>query len=327
MTANGLRQPLFSAENKPLLWALLISVAVHAVALWLLFVLAIFTLFFSSSKQEALAQMLHIEKARARTPEETEPQLVFVQVDPTQASAAAPKNAKFYSSQNSVAANPDADKDTDTPKIDGKQTEVPKTETSFPLRPSLPKQTPPTEKAQETKPQEQQPKPGDLAMMTKPIQKPEDKKPDDAPQVTHERPHTIEEARMMRGDKMKEDGGVHNRRVVSSLDAVGSPFGEYDARIVEAITQHWYDLLDNGTFTMTRGGKVVIQFHLNYDGRITDMKVEQNDVGPVLGAVCESAIMDPEPYDRWPEVMYRKIKTESGKDYRDMQFTFYYDNE
>jgi len=55
-----------------------------------------------------------------------EPPLTFVTVD--EPSADAPKDAKYYSSRNSRAANPEATRDTNIPKINGKQTDVPKTE-------------------------------------------------------------------------------------------------------------------------------------------------------------------------------------------------------
>ena len=48
--------------------------------------------------------------------------LVFVEVDPSQVVKEAPKNAKYYSSQNARAANPDAKVETEKPKIDGTQT-------------------------------------------------------------------------------------------------------------------------------------------------------------------------------------------------------------
>ena len=55
-----------------------------------------------------------------------EAQLVFVEVDPTVAIPEPPKDTKFYSSQNSVAANPEpAEKE--LPKIDGQQDKVVKT--------------------------------------------------------------------------------------------------------------------------------------------------------------------------------------------------------
>jgi hypothetical protein len=62
-----------------------------------------------------------------KMPEQETP-LMFVSVSEAQATPDAPENAKFYSSKNSKAANPDTTKDTEIPKIDGKQTDVVKTE-------------------------------------------------------------------------------------------------------------------------------------------------------------------------------------------------------
>jgi outer membrane biosynthesis protein TonB len=320
MAAIGLRQPWFSSENKPLLWALLISVVVHALAFWLLVVLAVASILFSSAKREAIADMLRTQAARARTEPQQEPQLVFVQVDPNQATPDAPKNAKYYSSQNSHAANPDTQKDTDAPKIDGNQTHVPKAETTprttaFPLQPSAPKETPQPDKNQEKPAQ----KPGDLAMLNPAVNK-----PTETPQIQHERPHTLAEVHTLAGDKMKEDGGV-KRHAIASFDALGSPFGEYDARVIAAIEQHWYDLIDSQNFTQDHGGRVVVQFHLNQDGSISDLHTVQSDVGPVLADLCQAAISEPGPYERWPEAMHRKIFSESGHDYREVQFTFFYE--
>ena len=150
-------------------------------------------------------------------------------------------------------------------------------------------------------------------------------KPTETPQIEHERPHTLAEAHQLAGDKMKEDGGVQRQRLAASFDAIGSPFGEYDARVIAAIEQHWYDLLDSQNFTQDHGGRVVVQFHLNSDGKISDLHIVQSDVGPVLSDLCQAAIREPGPYEAWPQAMYRRIKTESGNDYREVQFTFFYE--
>ena len=327
MDGIGLRQPVFSSENKPLLWAFVISVAVHAIAFWLLVVVGIFLTLLSMGKREAITEMLKTQAARARTVPEQEPQLVFVQVDPSQAAAEAPKDAKYYSAHNSIAANPDAQVENGTPMIDGRQTVVPKTQdtprpTPATLQPSPPKETqPPTKNEQQPKPEER-PKPGDLAML-KPDEKPA-KDANQTPQVEHERPRTLAEAHMLAGDKMKQEGGV-KRRGLASLDVAGSPFGEYDDRIVAAIQQRWYYLLENETFQQNRVGTVVVTFRLYPDGHISDLRITQSDVGEVLGIVCMSAIRDPSPYDRWPEAMYRKNKIDTGQDYRDCRMVFAYE--
>jgi hypothetical protein len=118
---------------------------------------------------------------------------------------------------------------------------------------------------------------------------------------------------------MRQDGGVQRHATVPSLDVKLTGFGDYDAALVAAITQRWYDLLDSQQFALDRSGKVVLQFRLHQDGTITDMTVAQNSVGDLLGYVCEKAVTDPAPFAKWPVDMRLKLH-----DSADMQFTFYY---
>jgi outer membrane biosynthesis protein TonB len=235
----------------------------------------------------------------------TEEPLTFVTVD--NPSTEAPKNAKYYSSQNSRAANPDAMQEVKDPKLNGKQTDVPKTEdvarTDFSkLQPSAPSPPQPQQLAMNM---------GDLT-----LGKPQDSQQDQKPQPP--RPRTLNQARRMAGMQMQQNGGVQ-RQARSALDVKATGFGEYDAALVEAITQHWYDLLDSQQFAQDRSGKVVLQFRLNYDGSITDMNVAQSNVGELLSYVCQKAVTDPAPFAKWPSDMRAKLGN-----FRDIQFTFYY---
>src|SRR6185436_15288159 len=77
--------------------------------------------------------------------------LEFVEVTQQQATTEPPKDAKFYSDKNSQAANPKSDAETDTPKLLGQQTHVPKAEDVplekfTPLQPVLPKPVEPPPK-------------------------------------------------------------------------------------------------------------------------------------------------------------------------------------
>jgi hypothetical protein len=63
-----------------------------------------------------------------------------------------------------------------------------------------------------------------------------------------------------------------------------------------------------------------VEFRLHPDGRVTDLKIAQNEMSELLGIICQQAISDPAPYRKWPEDMRRDIP----KDYRDVTFTFYY---
>ncbi|MDB6016535.1 MAG: hypothetical protein JWR19_1024 [Pedosphaera sp.] len=311
---------------KPLVVALLISVAFHAIVALTVLVFGV-TRIFDFMNQKAVAELARAQSKTNMQAFEREAPLLFVEVDPTTATPDAPKNAKYYASKNTKAANPDAQRDTDAPKIDGTQMHVPKVETTpqlrpFPLQPSPPKEPNPQEETTEPKPKGGQPV-GDLAM-SKPNTKP-DPQVGEAPAETHPRPRTLAEAHQQQpslaGEKMRQDGGVKRRAVVTSLGAKESPFGDYDGVLIRAIQAHWYDLLNEQAFARDRTGRVTLEFRLNYDGRITDMRVIENGVDEVLSVLCQRAITDPSPYAPWPSDMRRLI----GADYREVRFTFFYE--
>ena len=305
-------------ETKRLVWALVLSLAAHFLV-WGGYELG---------KKTGLWQRWHwparLQPAQKKVPppvvQESEP-IIFLDVDPDQVSPDAPKNAKYYSAKNSRAANPDADRDSNQPKLTGKQTDVPKTK-DVPRTPnSKPQPTPEPpspQKEQQTatatpKPTEQ---PGDMKLAKLDVS-PEKKE-------LPEKPRTLTEARaqqqMLRPSMaMQQDGGA-KKRLVQAFDSKSTAFGEYDAKIVEAISQRWYDLLDSQKFAQDRSGKVTLKFRLNYNGTITDMTVLQNTVGDLLGYVCQQAVTDPTPYEAWPSDMRRAI----GANFREITFNFYY---
>ena len=277
-----------------------------------------------------LTQMLMKKEPTQPLPAHDTP-LLFVDVSPAQATPEPPKDAQYYSSRNSVAANPDPTEDTGVPKITGKQEQVPKTEdvpreTFQPLQPAAP---PKPEQPAPQKPEPPQPAekprlaqvPGDLALGT-PSPEPS---PDAAQGKKKSRPLTIKDALARKtgsqipGEKMKQEGGVRHRLELASLDAKATPFGAYDAMLVEAISQRWYMLLDDRDYASDSRGRVVIQFYLHQDGRITGLRVADNSAGDVLGLICQKAVRDPSPYPEWPQEMRRL-----AGDRRSIQFTFYY---
>ena len=255
--------------------------------------------------------------------------LVFVEVSPAQASPEPPKETPFYSDKDSLAANPQPDKQLDIPKIEGTQTKVVKTEDVprhkefTPLQPAPPPPQP-QEAKREVPKEEQETKvkppetPGDLAM-AKPEPVPKKNEPAEPP---HVRPRTLaqwaqQHPDQMPGPKMKQEGGVKRRLEIGSLDAKGSELGEYDRLLIAAIQQRWYGLLDERSYST--GGKVVLHFCLHSDGRVTDVQVAENTAGAVLGYLCERAVCDPAPFAKWPEHMRRILGST-----RNIQFTFYY---
>jgi len=319
------------AEVSRLAWAFAISLALH---------LLVFGTYHTGKKLHLWENLhwpawLHAPKILTnlipKQPSPPPPQrqdlpLIFVNVNPAQATAEAPKDAKFYSDKNSRAANPEPDKITETPKVDGQQTQVAKTE-DIPREKFVPLQpSPPAQPAQEPQP-EVKPKPaytpGDLTL-AKPSPTPR-KTEGDANEAKPPRPRTIKEALARQqdsrppGEKMKQDGGVQRRNQMASLDTKATPFGAYDAALIEAISQRWYTLLDERDYASDSRGKVVLQFRLHYDGRVTDMKVAESTTGEVLSLICQKAVLDPAPFGAWPSDMRRTLG-----DIRSIQFTFYY---
>ena len=243
-------------------------------------------------------------------PQPSEP-IVFVDVSPTQATTEAPKNAKYYSNQNSRASNPDAKRDTEVPELKGTQIEVAKTEDAprLDVNKLQPAMQPPQKHEEQLAMNN-----GDLTLAN-----PSKVEPQEQP-----RPRTLKQAlaqqHQLPGVMMKQEGGVRHEALVPSLDVKATAFGAYDATFIQAVTQRWYDLLDSRQFSRDRSGKVVVRFHLNYDGTITDMKVMQNTVGDLLCYVCQKAVMDPAPFAKWPSDMRELV----GGEYREITFTFYY---
>ena len=305
-------------ESKRLMWAIALSLALHLLG-WGGYELG---------KKTGLWQRLHwparLQLAQKKPPalvvQESDPS-IFLDVDPDQISPDAPKDAKYYSSKNSRAANPDADKDLNQPKLTGKQTDVPKTK-DVP-RTQNAKPTPPAPSPQPQKEtQPAQPKPAEqigdtkLAKLETSPEKTEDKP---------ERPRTVKQALAQRSNlfpsrQLQQEGGTRRQALVPALDAKATPFGDYDSQFIAAVTQRWYDLLDSQKFAADRTGKVTLRFHLNADGSITEVQVLENTVGDLLGYVCQKAITDPSPYAPWPSDMRRMVNA----NFREIAFTFYY---
>jgi outer membrane biosynthesis protein TonB len=318
------------AETSRLAWAFVISLALHLLTFGT----------FEAGKQlgwwqrlqwpawikspKMLTELLKKQKAiQESQPRQQEVPLIFVDVSPAQATPEPPKNAKYYSSRNSRAANEDAQKSTDTPKIEGKHPELVKTE-DVPRQEFTPLQpVPPAPKSKE--PQEEikaqtTSKPGDLT-----VAKPDPNPKKDDGQEKRERPRTVQEAKarlqenQLAGQKMLLEGGVslHSR---DSLDARATAYGDYDWQLVAAIQSSWYQLLEEAGYAADYRGKVMLRFRLHYDGRITDLNVVDNTAGSMPGWICERAIQKPNPYNKFPTEMRRVVG-----DIRNIQFTFFYD--
>ena len=245
--------------------------------------------------------------------------VIFLEVPASMASEEAPEDSKYYSTQNSRAADEQSEKETPQPKIEGTQDKVPRIIDSKPA--SLAKPTPPEPKPPTPEPKPKPPTP--KAETLNPIvAKPEPKlEPKPEPEPKPRRPRTVAEAKqlaMVQGQKMKQDGGVKKRATIVGLDAKASPFGDYDARLIAAIQNRWNQILDQ--YYLPSVGQVVLTFNLWSDGKVSNVQVERSTVSTILALKCERAVKEPSPYAPWPEKMHDEI----GSDRRFVRFTFYY---
>jgi hypothetical protein len=255
-----------------------------------------------------------------QTPPEVSPEIF---VDVSQADVEPPKKTIYYSDKNSHAANPDEDKNSNQPKLNGKQKDAPKTEdvpkfsklqptpAEQQLQPSPPAQ--PTEAAEPSSPMNL----GDVKPEKLADKKTEEQKPEQKP-----RPRTINAAlaqQHLPGREMQQNGNAHHA-LRASFDVKATLTGDYDQRVIEAVTQRWYDLLDSQKFAQDRTGRVVLKFKLKYDGTVEDIEVLQNSVGDLLSYVCQASIEESAPFGKWPDDMRREI----GANFREITFTFDY---
>jgi outer membrane biosynthesis protein TonB len=326
------------AESSRLAWAFGISLAVH---------LLIFGCYYTDHKYhwsqsvhwpgwlrpvKVLVELLKRKEVPKPPPsEQQEPPLMFVDVSSAQSTPEAPKTAKYYSDKNSKAANTEPDKETGAPNITGTQTEMVKTEdvpreTRVPLQPAPPPR--PAQQAQEAqeevvaKPAQA---PGDVTM-AKPDPEPK-KDESQATKPVHTRPRLLAQVQpqpppqenRLAGQKMKQEGGVH-RIDMPSLDTEATPLGLYDRALIDAVANCWYGLLDAQAYALDYRGKVMLEFQLHSDGRVSDIKIAENTTGEsVPGLLCQTAIDKPNPYAAFPPEV-RRIVGET----RHIQFTFYY---
>jgi hypothetical protein len=299
-----------------------------------------------TAEQRAEIQKRLLEQ---RPPPETE--LTFVEVDPSQAVPEPPKDAKHYSSQNTIAANRSKDSEKEIPKVDGKQDKVPKVMDV--LRPD-PKALPPPAPEKPSKAEVMRPTPQPQPPVEPPRPDPSpavaEKKPatpekgetllakalpreetrpqpqanNPPPEETKRpRPRTVAEAKsqkgLIQGPKMMQHGGARIG-LTEGLDVKATPFGAYDAMFIEAVQSRWFNILDERDFVGNQGGRVVVEFRLHQDGRITDLTVVEAGVTELLSWFCQRAILDPAPYLPFPSDLRRMMHN----DYREIRFTFYY---
>lgn len=145
------------------------------------------------------------------------------------------------------------------------------------------------------------------------------------PEQPHKRPMRVAEAKlaknMVPGLAIDQEGGNRRLAMAPSFDARMTPFGAYDAAIVYAVQQAWYQLLADVRYSQDAHGSVVVDFKLYSDGKVGDAKIVQSSVDSIYSDKCRQAIVSVAPFAKWPPDMLQMF----GNGIREVRFTFYYD--
>lgn len=162
-----------------------------------------------------------------------------------------------------------------------------------------------------------------------PVEEPIDEEPgEDVPPQPHvppaaevtPRPTPAPRPRVVRtppGPVRRQDLGVSQTGYIG-VDARFSQFGEYMARMIEAVSQRWHELHASRAYS-ERGTMVVIRFTLTRDGNIRDMETVHSTARTVGEFLCRSALEQGQSYGPWTEEMVRELGDEDV-----VTFRFYY---
>jgi len=91
--------------------------------------------------------------------------------------------------------------------------------------------------------------------------------------------------------------------------------------IVNSINEEAFSSTNRDLFAQRFPGKVVIQCHLNFQGKLTDPKILENSLDEDCGRIITNALLDRSPYDTWSQ----DIRQELGSDEREVTVTVYFD--
>ncbi|MBC8324913.1 MAG: hypothetical protein H8E27_04740 [Verrucomicrobia subdivision 3 bacterium] len=307
-------------------------------------------IFHATKPKERLATVRLLAAPKTETdPEVKDIAQIFVPVDPNIATEQAPKETENYSNANSLAANPKTGT-TQIPNLKGEQTierrahaddasaasqqlankpAPAKPQSARPLVAPIIKPKKPTPRRTTPPSIAQSGEAGSLAPL-QPFNPPDFSSsiPQPNPKLNERRPPSLAEAQSKLGNgtiagrPSTFDGGVQ-RKGPHALDVRLTGFGEYDARFIATIKAKWYKLLE--TRKLRYPGTVIVDFVLHADGRITDMKVRQNTITNTAASgiqeyCCRQSIRGSALFESWPDVMRRKLKTDS----RNCRITFSY---
>jgi hypothetical protein len=119
------------------------------------------------------------------------------------------------------------------------------------------------------------------------------------------------------GPVQRQEPGVSQTGYVG-IDARFSQFGEYQTRMVEAVSQRWHALCSSRAYG-EHGTHVRLRFILTRDGNVRGMETLETTAQSVGVMLCRTAIEQGQSFGLWTEDMVREIGNEDV-----IVFNFYY---
>ena len=254
---------------------------------------------------EAPPELTLMDLSPAR-PVEKNPQ--FVETDKSKESAEKPKEQKFESNANSLAASQAPPSgDLPQPSQDGTNSPLQDLEThdfSLQTQGSTPQpQLPPPSESKPTPPPAATPTPDpeQLAMLTStppPPIKPDETQPSPtpesatsvAPPVPRPQPEAPSSHYQAQKQQKRIAGSISNRGP-SSVNAVGTPLGRYQKLMYDAVGARWYqhtherqDLISIGTTRLT--------FTVDRMGKVNNLRVIENTANETFANICLQSVQE-----------------------------------
>lgn len=104
-----------------------------------------------------------------------------------------------------------------------------------------------------------------------------------------------------------------------SMNVNGSEFGEYEQRLLEAISYRW-EALSERSGNILMAGRIVIKYTLNKDGTITDLDITKYTTSREAALICLDAVASQSPQPAWSDDMVEKF---GDKKQMAVQFIYY----
>lgn len=305
-------------EARKIFWAFLAAIVIHLI---IGYVLALSNGLFSSAEpvaeEEKPMEMTFVDLA---TPAPVAPKnSMFVENDESKQTAA-PTQKTFESNANSIGASEaDAKGNMPVPSQDGReqpwmnlqsQQHSLAVDGAQPQPSAPPMQTPQPSQAPTAAPT---PRPDEFALLTKtptppPIQRSTPAQPQ-RPKSSY-RPEQVQ-------TRMR--GNISNRGR-SSVNAVGTPLGQYQKKLIDAIGSRWYSYMEQRG-ELAGLGTLQLHFFVDRSGRVTKLKVVQNTSNEAFANICLQSVLEA-PLDPIPDDVANALPSE-GLEVEGLSFTMY----